>query len=103
MELPKELPSRYDPSLYEKEIYSEWMERGDFTPPAEPTPITVTLGAPRNGAPDVAANDSGGFASSEILGESDGGSHARTTRTLGAVRAHASSRCCDINFETDAP
>ena len=43
MELPKELPSRYDPSLYEKEIYSEWMDGGDFTPPAEPTPGAETF------------------------------------------------------------
>jgi valyl-tRNA synthetase len=33
MELPKELPSRYDPSLYENDIYSEWEASGDFAPP----------------------------------------------------------------------
>jgi len=43
MQLPKELPSRYDPSLYENEIYTEWEASGAFTPPAEATPGRETF------------------------------------------------------------
>ena len=43
MDLPKELPSRYDPSQYEAATYAAWMDSGDFTPPAEPTPGAETF------------------------------------------------------------
>ena len=43
MQLPKELPSRYDASLFEGPIYAEWEASGGFTPPAEPTPGAETF------------------------------------------------------------
>jgi valyl-tRNA synthetase len=48
MKLPPELPSRYDPSLFEPEIYAEWEASGAFTPPAEPQgePFCVMIPPP---------------------------------------------------------
>lgn len=48
MKLPPELPSRYDPSLFESEIYTEWEASGAFTPPATPKnePFTIMIPPP---------------------------------------------------------
>ena len=48
MKLPQELPSRYDPSLFENQIYAEWEASGAFTPPAEPQgePFTIMIPPP---------------------------------------------------------